>query len=403
MNTTSQNPTPSVAHFSFSGDFGGREKVAVGLCRSMRSMGLDCRLFMVVETRAGEQRNGNLMRSLGDIEAFAEIFRTSSRFSFPLLRSVANRLRELHISVVHCHCYKSLYYAELMRMFGLYRGVVVYTLHGLILPKGGMAAMIKSLQRMGLRLADGVIGCSREVLESSLPPRCRGLSTAIINAIELPEPDPSALLSGRDKAREELAARFGLDPSLPVVINVGRLCTQKNYPLYLEMIRRNISENGAALVNYLLVGNGELQANLEDAARRMGIRDNVVFTGFVSDMDAVYRGADLLVQTSIWEGTPMCLLEARSYALPVVAPAVGGNVDVVRSGDDGVLYPVNDLSALREGFHMYMDDSLIRSRHGRRAYERVQSDFGTGEWSRRHLEFYDEVIRDAQPFVEEAT
>lgn len=385
-----------MAHFSFSGDFGGREKVAVGLCRSLRGMDVDCRLFMVVETRAGELRNGNLMRSLGDIGTFGEVFLTNSRFSCGLVRRLANRLRELEISVVHCHCYKSLYYAELMRMLGLYRGVVVYTLHGLILPKGGMAFMIMGFQRMGLRLADGVIGCSREVLESSLPRRCRGLSTSIINAIELPEPDASALLAARDEARGDLVARFGLDPGGPVVINVGRLCVQKNYPLYLEMIRQNLSENGAAPVNYLLVGNGELQDELEDTARRMGIRDSVVFTGFVSDMDTVYRGADLLVQTSIWEGTPMCLLEARSYALPVVAPAVGGNVDVVESGSDGVLYPVNDLKALREGFQMYMDDSLTRNRHGRLAYERVRNDFGTEEWGRRHLGFYDEVIRDAR-------
>jgi len=395
--------TTPVVQFSFSGDFGGREKVALSLCRSMISAGCVCRLFVVVEERAGRKRNANLMRSLGDIGGFGEVFHTGSRFSPRLLLRLASRLRETGTSVLHCHCYKSLYYAELMRSFGLYRGVVVYTLHGLLMPKSSMASLIENLHLLGLHLADGVIGCSREILHSSMPKGSKKHTASIINAIEMPEENPKVILSEKAGARGSLAARFGLNPKLPVVINVGRLCEQKNYPLFIEMIRRDLSRSGIPSAGYLLVGNGELKYELEALAADRGVREHVVFTGFVSDMDVVYRGADLLVQTSIWEGTPMCLLEARSYGLPVVAPAVGGNEDVVNSGKDGFLYPVNDLDALWEGFESYVNDSPKRTRHGLRAFQNVRDEFGTKEWCRRHLDFYASIMKDRDRLSGEVT
>ncbi|EGB14407.1 glycosyl transferase group 1 [Pseudodesulfovibrio mercurii] len=390
--STQHSPgTGAIAHVSFSGDFGGREKVAVELCRSLRGLGLECLLYVVVEERAGAQRNDNLMNALGDVSRFARVFRTHSRFSPRLLYRLAASLREQGVRVVHCHCYKSLYYAVLMRMLGLLDGSVVYTLHGLVLPSGAMSWFIRNCQLIGLRMSDGVIGCSREILASSFPDPGKVRTASIINAIKRPEPEYAALESGRAEARRELVERYGLDPEGLVVINVGRICPQKNFPLYLELIRREMTENPGSNINYLIVGNGELQADMEALAESLGIRHRVVFTGFVSDMDTVYRGADILVQTSTWEGTPMCLLEARSYGLPIVAPAVGGNVDVVESGLDGTLYPTGDLAALWEGYAAYVSSGELRQRHGRAAFDQTGRKFGTRDWARRHVAFYGEV------------
>jgi glycosyltransferase involved in cell wall biosynthesis len=361
------------------------------LCRSLRESGLECLLYMVVEERAGAKRNENLMDSLGDVGRFAHVFRTHSRFSPRLLYRLAASLRGQGVRVVHCHCYKSLYYAVLMRRLGLIDGVVVYTLHGLVLPSGAMSWFIRSCQLIGLRMADGVIGCSREILASSFPDPGKVKTTSIINAVELPETEYAALESGRARARRELVERYRLDPEGLVVINVGRICPQKNYPLYLELIRREQERMPGSNTNHLIVGNGELQADMEALAESLGIRRRVVFTGFVSDMDMVYRGADLLVQTSTWEGTPMCLLEARSYGLPIVAPAVGGNVDVVDSGLDGTLYPTGDMPSLWEGYAAYVLSSDLRRRHGRAAHEQTGRKFGTRDWARRHVEFYGQV------------
>lgn len=379
----------TVAQFTFSGDFGGREKVALSLCRSLRDIGQECQLHIVVEERAGERRNDNLMRSLGDVSCFGYLRKTRCRFSSRLMFELAATFRKQSVRILHCHCYKALFYAVLMRVLGIFDGPVVYTLHGLILPKGFMTSVIRGVQRIGLRMADGVIGCSREVLTSSFPHPGGVKTAAIINAIELSATDYAALQAGKIRAREELIRQYGLAPEGLVVINVGRLCEQKNYPLYLELIRRELAENPSSKTNFLIVGNGVLQADLELSAEKLGVRHRVVFTGFVSAMDTIYRGADILVQTSIWEGTPMCLLEARSYGLPVVAPAVGGNVDVVESGRDGFLYPVSDMNALMDRYASYVESPKLRQSHGKAAFERIGSEFGTRDWALRHMDFYD--------------
>lgn len=379
----------AIAHVTFSGDFGGREKVAVELCRSLRELGQESLLFVVIEERAGKKRNQNLLDSLGDYARFGQTFRTRRRFSPRLMYTLSKSFRAQGVRVVHCHCYKSLYYAVMMRVTGLLDAAVVYTLHGLILPSGVMTSLIRGSQYLGLRLADGVIGCSREILVSSFPDPYGVKTTAIINAIPLPAESYAELQISKSQARSELIKRYSLDPQGLIVINVGRICPQKNYALYLDLIRQDQADNPSSNTNFLIVGDGELQLELESKVDLLGLSKRVVFTGFVSDMDTVYRGADILVQTSIWEGTPMCLLEARSYGLPVVAPIVGGNADVVENGRDGFLYPVRELNALKAQYVLYVASSELRHGHGKAAFERIGKEFGTRTWALKHMDFYE--------------
>lgn len=362
--------------------------MAVELCKSLRNIGQECLLHIVVEERAGTGRNANLMRSLGDVSSFGNFHKTRSRFSPRLLLELAGSFREQGVRILHCHCYKALFYALLMRTLGFFDGAVVYTLHGLILPKGIMSAIIRSVQRIGLRLADGVIGCSREILTSSLPDSGRVKTAAIINAITLPENDFDVLQHTKPQFRKIINERYGLDSEGFVVINVGRLCPQKNYPLYLELIRHELTVNPNSKARFFIVGSGELQIDLELMADQLGVRQRVIFTGFVSDMDTLYRGADLMVQTSIWEGTPMCLLEARSYGLPVVAPIVGGNADVIDDGRDGFLYPMSDLTVLIGRYNAYVASPELRQRHSKAAFERIGVEFGAHDWALKHRNFY---------------
>jgi len=381
----------SIVHMSFSGDFGGREKVAASLHRATHRAGYDCRLYMVVEERVGTTGNANLLRSLGDDTARMRFFRTDSRFSVRLLMELRRSLREDGVRLVHCHCYKSLFYSLLLRDCGLADIAVVYTLHGLVLRPGCISSLIRLVQHVGLRLCDGVVGCSEEILRAHVSAGAADRAVAIINAIECPA-EYADIASRRAAARERLLERFGLYGQKPVVINVGRLCPQKNFPLYLRLVARDVERNGGEPgAHYLLLGNGALETELKEEARRLGVERHVVFTGFVAEMDQVFTGADLLVQTSIWEGTPMCLLEAQSYGLAVVVPDVGGNGAVVADGENGALYPVGDMDALAVRVDAYLADARLRERHGQAAYVNVRTRFDMESWVSRHVDFYNRL------------
>ncbi|GFK93901.1 Alpha-monoglucosyldiacylglycerol synthase [Fundidesulfovibrio magnetotacticus] len=381
-----------VVHLSFSGDFGGREKAASWLCRAMRQEGVFSMLYIVVETRNGSKRNSNLFNALGDTVSLCRFFQTHKRFSFSLVSQLYEALLEYDASILHCHCYKSLFYALLLKFTGRFSGPVVYTLHGIELPFGFGATLIKAFQRIGLHFADGVVGCSREVLERTLPKRKSRPHMVIVNAIDVPLGGFESAREGHTDARTSLARTLGFDQTRPLVINIGRLCPQKNFHLFLQLIKclSGMKYEGPEAM-FLIAGEGPLRAELEAETDRLDIRNNVHFAGFVTDMDRLYRAADLLIQTSTWEGTPMCLLEARAHGLPVIAPAVGGNVDVVRDGLDGTLYPVNDLAALTRASVSYLCDQNLREEHGRMAFEHTRHAFDPGRWARRHFSFYHQL------------
>ena len=378
---------PSVAHLSFSGDFGGREKVVLQLIRGMRGKGDPGLGYFFIEKRAGQLRNTHLLSALVGLENKLQCFQATGRFSPLLLLKMVKRLKEDGVYVAHCHCYKSLCYVLLARLLRLWRGRVCFTLHGLLLGTGFSADVIRLGQGLGMRMADGIIGCSEEILASSVPVEWQKKQVVIINAIETSFASYHDVMGARRRARQEIVARFNLREDDCIVINVGRLTAQKNFSLFLRLIEQR-KKKGGDVCRYLIVGNGELHESLVAEAYDRKVDDRLVFTGFVQDMEQIYLGADLLVQTSVWEGTPMCLLEARSCALPVIAPDVGGNGGVITSGRDGFLYPEGDLSRLARLFEKYMQDKNLMVDHGGCGFNDTLARFTIDDWIKKHFRFY---------------
>ena len=79
------------------------------------------------------------------------------------------------------------------------------------------------------------------------------------------------------------------------------------------------------------------QARLQELAQRLGLEQRVFLLPACQDMESFYRSLDLYVHPSSTEGFSNAILEAMSYGLPVVAGAVGGNVEAIEDGVSGVL------------------------------------------------------------------
>lgn len=116
------------------------------------------------------------------------------------------------------------------------------------------------------------------------------------------------------------------------VLFTGRLHPQKNLDLLLEAWPRVAAETRAELI---LVGQGPERDRLEGRARDLGIADWVRFAGAVGDVAESLQSADLFVLPSVAEGMSNSLLEAMATGLPCVASDIGGNRDLLGSGDRG--------------------------------------------------------------------
>jgi len=172
-----------------------------------------------------------------------------------------------------------------------------------------------------------------EVLYSGVDPRFR------------PEPE-----SGE---RERLRARYGLDR--PYVLSVGTLQPRKNFVRLIRAFAR-LPDTGRVLV--IAGGRGWLyESVLEEAARHP---DRVRVLGFVEDADlpALYRGADLFVFPSFYEGFGLPVLEAMACGVPVVCSGVSSLPEV--AGDAALLVNPEDEDGLMGAMRRALEDEGLR-------------------------------------------
>jgi glycosyltransferase involved in cell wall biosynthesis len=101
-------------------------------------------------------------------------------------------------------------------------------------------------------------------------------------------------------------------------------------------------------VTYLIAGKGPDRSRLESKAERLGVRDRVVFTGFVPEEEKAdyYRLADRYVMPSRGEGFGLVLLEAMACGIPVVASTADGSREAVLNGRLGLTVDPNDPDAV---------------------------------------------------------
>jgi glycosyltransferase involved in cell wall biosynthesis len=166
--------------------------------------------------------------------------------------------------------------------------------------------------------------------------------------------------------------RFSHDASVtlePVVLHVGRL---KRYKAIDHLLRATklLKERGVRFTT-VVVGDGDDKPRLEGLAAKLGLGEQVWFTGFVSEAEKVnwYRRATVLVENSVKEGWGLIVIEANACGTPVVVANSPGLRDSSKDGVNGLMYNYGDVPALAEKLEKLLSDGALRSRLGQQAIE----------------------------------
>lgn len=125
-----------------------------------------------------------------------------------------------------------------------------------------------------------------------------------------------------------------------VVLGIGRLTAQKNFTLFVEVAAELLRRGHA--IEFRIAGTGPEESMLRARVAELGVGGSVRFLGHVQDTPALYAGADALLMTSKFEGTPIVLLEAMAMRLPVVAPQLDGIGEVLEDEVDALLVAVSE-------------------------------------------------------------
>jgi glycosyltransferase involved in cell wall biosynthesis len=159
-----------------------------------------------------------------------------------------------------------------------------------------------------------------------------------------------------EKAKQPLDHPWFKPDQPPVLVAVGRLQQQKDYPMLLQAFAQVRRSQPARL---LILGEGKERPMLEALIRELDLEEDVGLPGFVMNPYAYMARASLFVLSSRWEGLPTVLIEALCCGTPAVSTdCPSGPREILRNGKYGKLTPVGDAAAFAQAIKAALADPL---------------------------------------------
>ena len=182
------------------------------------------------------------------------------------------------------------------------------------------------------------------------------------------------------------------------IVTVARLSEKKGHAYAIDAVTQLLRED--VKVQYDIVGDGELRADLEAQVRNANVGDAIRLTGPLPQAQVL----DLLDQSHVMllpsvtaadgdqEGIPVALMEAMASGLPVVSTLHSGIPELIDDGRSGYLVPERDVDALAARLRALIEHPELWPELGRAGRERVHDDFDLGKLNDRLIELYEQVV-----------
>ncbi|OVE79800.1 hypothetical protein BVY01_01490 [bacterium I07] len=247
---------------------------------------------------------------------------------------------------------------------------VIHTLHGihyLNYSNPVLRTMLISLERMLSKKSSAVICVSRT-------DRDRGLENRLFNPETVHVIRNGVAAAGKERIdSDDLRRELSIGPECPVIINVARLHRQKAQHTLIKAFARVIEKIPEARL--MFVGDGPLRSSLEKQTAELNLSQQVRFLGMKRQIQDYLAISDLFVLSSLWEGLPLSLLEAMSVGKPAVCTESDGISEIITSGDDGILVPVEDSESMSEAIVYLLTNTAEAEKMGQRAKVKIQKQF----------------------------
>ncbi|MBL52367.1 MAG: glycosyltransferase [Aestuariibacter sp.] len=281
-------------------------------------------------------------------------------FDRGLIKAIRQHLREHNIDIIHCHQYTPWVYGVLAAA-GL-KTKVIFTEHGRFYPDFGTwkRKLINPVLAWLTDATTAISSATKQALVTHENLSARNIEV-IYNGIKAVDPVPN-------ETQQALKAELGITASQTVFGTIARFDPIKNHLMMLRAFKDVLDAGTDAKL--VIVGDGEMRADIETLIKELAISDHVVLTGYQPQPAQYLSIMDIFLLSSFSEGTSMTLLEAMSLGKPCVVTDAGGNAEVIadqqnglvtgndkqREFADAMLTLVNDTDT----YHQYQRASLTR-------------------------------------------
>lgn len=369
-----------VLHLISGGDTGGAKTHVFALLDALKHMA-DVKIACLMK--------GPFFDEIQEKGVKAVLFEQKSRLDLSVVDGICRLIREEGFEIVHAHGARANFIAE--RLKKKVRVPVITTVHSdYLLDFDGFYRKIvyTGLNVLALRKMDYYIAVSSSfrnmLISRNFPPN---RIFTVYNGM-----DYSAPFSYMEKAA--FAERIGIqyNPNHIYVGLIGRHDYVKGHDVFIKAAARAAKENLA--LRFVIAGDGEGREALVRLAEEEGVRDKLVFAGFIRDIYSFIHFIDINTLSSRSESFPYVLLEGARMKKPTISAAVGGIPDLIREGETGCLFPKEDDAVFAEKILYLAENKEKREALGEALYTLATENFSNESLARRHMEIYAAACRD---------
>ena len=158
-------------------------------------------------------------------------------------------------------------------------------------------------------------------------------------------------------SREEVLNRLDIPQNAFLLMSIGELNKNKNHLFVIRTLESVFKSNPN--LHYVICGKDLWNGRYQTVINELGLQNQVHLAGYREDVRSLLYGADLYFSPSFREGLPVSVIEAMAAGVPVIASDVRGNHDLITSGTDGFLYPVESTDDFMHCFDaLYQNENL---------------------------------------------
>lgn len=315
------------------------------------------------------------LREIGATVNELDFFR--SRFDPRVRHRLGAVIREVRPDLIHVHGGRAAFFLSQVTREKDFPPVV-YTVHGyhFVTKPWGVRYLAALAERRSCRLADETVfvceydrGVAREW--ELLPAERAGV--VIYSGIETADLPAAGESDGR------------------TIAFLGRLTHQKD-PLLAVEVARELATEGYRLI---MIGGGELEAQVRNRIRRHGLDKSVTVTGAVSRAEALaaMRTAGVMLMTSRWEGLPLAVMEAMAMGIPVVGADVGGVPELIENDVSGLLILDRQPRSFADAIRLLARAGDLRQGIIATGRDRIRRRFNPKRTWDQNIEVYRDLLR----------
>jgi glycosyltransferase involved in cell wall biosynthesis len=186
------------------------------------------------------------------------------------------------------------------------------------------------------------------------------------------------------------------DPTRTMILSIGRLTEQKGFPDLINAFASIHIDHPEAML--IIAGDGDDKDALQTQIDSLGLQDKIRLLGMRDDARQLMACADIYVNSSHWEGTPVTVLEAMASGLPVIATRVGENPYLLAE-NAGILVAPQQPGELAAALQTLLHSPEERQTLASTALQRVKSHYSRETWRKSLLELYASVTLKANAFL----